>query len=162
LKNIFIGLFALVAFAATVAYAQPNNTQTINLVVPAVLRVDISPVSVTLDLGTVTPTPGTDLVGPVTDGSSTYRYVHNSATDAIVSVGIGSGLPAGMSLGATLTAPAGATGSTVDLTGGGTVDAVSGLDRGAGSGTVTYSFSASAFLADPGTVTRTVTYTLHN
>jgi len=134
LKNIFIGLFALVAFAATVAYAQPNNTQTINLVVPAVSPRRHQPGLRHSDLGTVTPTPGTDLVGPVTDGSSTYRYVHNSATDAIVSVGIGSGLPAGMSLAPrSLHRPA-PRARLFDLTGGGTVDAVSGLtaERGAG------------------------------
>ena len=163
MKNVFIGVFALAAFAAATSFAQPNNAQSVDLVVPSVLRVSISPATLTLDLSTVIPTPGTDLIGTVTDGSSTYRYVHNSGTGAAITVGTGSALPAGLELLVDLAAPpAGGTSTTVNLTSGVAFDAVSAIPRGAGSATATYTFRAYASGADPGTTNRTLTYTMHN
>lgn len=164
MRNVFIGLIALVAFTAASSFAQPNNTQDISLIVPTVLRVDVSPATLILDLSSVVPTPGTDLIGSVTNSASTYRYVHNVAGGATVSIGLDAPLTGtGLELEAQLAAPpAGGSSTLVDLTGGAAADAVSGIPRGAGSATVTYTFRAYASSADPGTEVRTVTFTMHN
>ena len=148
---------ALLLLSAGGASAQPNiANQTVNLNVPAVLRVSVTPASLDLTLQGTDFTPGTDQSATITDGSTTFRYVHNNATDAAISVNVQAALPAGVNLSVELSGGVGPLPLTTSA-----VDALTGLARGAGNGTATYSFSALASSA-PAATAATVVFTLHN
>lgn len=152
-------MFTLAAFMSVSAVAQ-TATQTVNLDLQSILRIDVTPA--TLNLAISGGTTGSATLSAPTDNSTQYKYVHNTGS-ASISVQVSSALPTGWFLAATLAAPAGASSAgPVNLTTT-PVDAVTGIARGAGSGlTVSYAFTADASQAAPATIARTVTFTIHN
>ena len=150
-------LAALLLLSAGTASAQPNiANQTVNLNVPAVLRLSVTPATLDLNLLETDFTPGTDQSATITDGSTTFRYVHNNGSPAAISVNVAAALPAGVNLSLELSGGGGPQALTTTA-----VDLLSGLARGAGNGTATYSFSALASSA-PSATAATVVFTLHN
>jgi len=152
---------ALVLVTSGSAMAQPfgqTASQTVNFTVPGLFLISVTPATIDLELTADDFTPGTDLSGQVTDATTQYAYVHNSATDAKITVEVQSALPAGVNLSVALSGGVG----PVSLTDS-PQDARTGIARGAGSGTATYALSAEASSADQQPAgSATVVFTITN
>jgi hypothetical protein len=154
LSSILIsGMF--VAVAATAAAAQ-TATQTVTFQVDAINQVGVTG-SPTMDiLAAVAGSAPTS----VTSAGNTWAVTCNQ-TGAKITASIGVAMPAGVTLSATLGAPAGATSAGIKALGTAAVDVVTGITKlNASALTLTYQLDATSAAGVITSTTRVVTYTI--
>ena len=146
---------ALVLFAIPAAQAQTTATQTATFAVNAINQIAfVGSPSMTITTAVAGSAPTS-----VTDALSTWAVTTNQ-TGAKITASIASNMPTGLTLSATLAAPAGAA-STKQALGVGAVDMVTGITKLAqGALTVTYQLDATVAAGVITTATRVVTYTI--
>lgn len=154
-STLFVALVVALVLVTSGSATAQTASQTVNFTVPTLFRLSVTPPTITLDLLADDFTPGVDTTDVVTDNSTQYQYVHTNAGGAKITVRVQAALPAGINLSVELSDGAGA----VDLT---TTaqDARTGIARGAGSGTATYSLGAD--VADAATGQATVEFTIQS
>jgi hypothetical protein len=147
------GMF--VAVAATAAAAQ-TATQTVTFQVDAINQVGVtgSPtMAITAAVAGNAPTT-------VTSAGNTWAVTCNQST-AKITASIGVAMPAGVTLSATLGAPAGATSAGIKALGTAAVDVVTGITKlNASALTLTYQLDATSAAGVITSTTRVVTYTI--
>ena len=153
-RNIIISCL-LVAAAATSASAQTTATQSVSFQVDAINQIAVT--------GTPSLVINTAVAGSAptsaTSSGSTWAVTTNQ-TGAKITASINTNMPAGVTLSATLGAPAGATSAGAKSLTTSAVDMVTGITKQAASGlTIGYQLDATA-AAGVQSGTRTVTYTI--
>ena len=145
----------LVAVAATSAAAQ-TATQTVTFQVDAINQIGVtgSPtMAITAAVAGSAPTS-------VTSAGNTWAVTCNQ-TGAKITASIGVAMPAGVTLSATLGAPAGAASAGIKALGTAAVDMVTGITKLNSSGlALTYQLDATAAAGVITSTTRVVTYTI--
>ena len=145
----------IVALAATSASAQ-TATQTVTFQVDAINQVGVtgSPtMAITAAVAGNAPTS-------VTSAGNTWAVTCNQ-TGAKITAGIGVAMPAGVTLSATLGAPAGATSAGIKSLSTGAVDMVTGITKLNSSAlALTYQLDATSAAGVITSTTRVVTYTI--
>ena len=145
----------LVAVAATSAAAQ-TATQTVTFQVDAINQVGVTG-SPTLDINAAV---AGNAPTSVTSAGNTWAVTCNQ-TGAKITASIGSAMPAGVTLSATLGAPAGATSAGIKSLSTAAADMVTGITKLNASGlTLTYQLDATAAAGVITSTTRVVTYTI--
>ena len=151
------GLVLLWSGHAGVASAQ-TATQTVNFTVQAINQISVtgSP-SLTISAATAGSNPNS-----VSDNTTSWAVTTNESNKKITAQ-LNSDMPTGLTLSASLQAPAGATSAgSVALSGTVATDLVTGITQKNASGlTITYTLAA-APTAAPGSSSRTVTFTITN
>ena len=154
LSSMFIsGMF--VAVAATSAAAQ-TATQTVTFQVDAINQVGVTG-SPTLDINAAV---AGNAPTSATSAGNTWAVTCNQ-TGAKITASIGSVMPAGVTLSATLGAPAGATSAGIKSLSTAAADMVTGITKLNATGlTLTYQLDATAAAGVITSTTRVVTYTI--
>lgn len=148
---------AVLSLMAGLAAAAGAQTQTVNFEVKPINQFSITSTAVTLTITTAT--AGSDPT-PVSDATSVWAVTSNQ-TNAKISANIPTDMPAGVTLGVQLAAPAGATSAVKDLASGTAQDLVTGITKVKGNAlTVTYTLSATAAAGVIAADSRVVTYTM--
>jgi len=151
----FLTIGALVAFAAANT-ASAQVTQTVTFQVTAINQIAVSGApSLTINTAVAGSAPTA-----VTSAVSTWSVTTNQST-ASITASIASAMPAGLTLSANLTAPAGATSTGLTALGTVAVNVVTGITKlnSAGLG-LTYQLDATAAAGVVSSSTRVVTYTI--
>jgi len=145
----------LVAAAATSAAAQ-TATQTVTFQVDAINQIGVTG-SPTLDVSTAV---AGNAPTSATSAGNTWAVTCNQ-TGAKITASIAVAMPAGVTLSATLGAPAGATSAGIKALGVAAVDMVTGITKLNSSGLgLTYQLDATAAAGVITSTTRVVTYTI--
>lgn len=158
---LLVAVLALLALAADTGLSQNTASQSLSFTVSPIAEISVSgnPPPFVISNGT----PGSDALSSVSDGSTTYSIVHNSAANLRITAVLDVALPAGFVLQAALASSKGTSSSAVTIPAGTAVDVVTGIARGADANrTITYTFSADASAGELPTTSRTVTLTLTN
>lgn len=153
-RNIIISGLLIVAAAAS-ASAQ-TATQTVTFQVDAINQIAVSgtpTLAITAAVAGGAPTT-------VTSTGNTWAVTTNQS-NAKITASIGSAMPAGVTLSADLTAPAGATGAGLVALGTAAVDVVTGITKLNATGlALTYQLDATAAAGVVPSTTRVVTFTI--
>jgi len=145
----------IVAVAATSASAQ-TATQTVTFQVDAINQVGVTGAP-TLDVATAV---AGNAPTSVTSAGNTWAVTCNQ-TGAKITASIASAMPVGLTLSATLGAPAGATSAGIKALGTAAVDMVTGITKlNASALALTYQLDATAAAGVITSTTRVVTYTI--
>jgi hypothetical protein len=145
----------IVAVSATSAAAQ-TATQTVTFQVDAINQVGVTG-SPTLDINAAV---AGNAPTSVTSAGNTWAVTCNQ-TGAKITASIGSAMPVGVTLSATLGAPAGATSAGIKSLSTAAADMVTGITKLNASGlTLTYQLDATAAAGVITSTTRVVTYTI--
>ncbi|AHG90865.1 hypothetical protein J421_3328 [Gemmatirosa kalamazoonensis] len=151
------GVLVAIALSAVRSAAAQTASQTVNFQVDAINQISVSAPSVTLNVTTAT---AGSAPTAVTSSSTTWAVTCNQ-TGAKITASIGSAMPSGVTLTASLGAPAGAASAGAQTLGTVAVDLVTGITKLNQSGlSVTYSLSATAAAGVVTATSRTVTYTI--
>ena len=151
----FLTIGALVAFAA-VNTASAQVTQTVTFQVTAINQISVAGApSLVINTATAGSAPTS-----VTSAANTWSVTTNQST-ASITASIASAMPAGLTLSANLTAPAGATSTGLTALGTVAVNVVTGITKlnSAALG-LTYQLDATAAAGVVSSSTRVVTYTI--
>ena len=147
---------ALVAVSAVAAQAQ-TATQTVNFAVNAINQVSVSAASTTL---TITTAVAGSAPTSVNSAGLTWAVTTNQST-AKITGSIGTPMPAGLTLSATLGAPAGATSAGYKVLSAVAVDLVTVVTKVAQAGmALTYQLDATPAAGVVGASSTLVTYTI--
>jgi hypothetical protein len=149
-------LAGLLVVGAAVAASAQTATQTVTIQVDAINQVAVSGTpSMTISAAVAGGAPTT-----VTSVGNTWAVTTNM-TGAKITASIGSAMPAGVTLSATLAAPAGGASAGIQALGTSAVDVVTGITKLNASGlTLTYQLEATAAAGVVSSTTRVVTYTI--
>jgi len=151
----FLTIGALVAFAAA-STASAQVTQTVTFQVTAINQISVAGApSLTINAATAGSAPTS-----VTSAVSSWSVTTNQTT-AMITASIPSAMPAGLTLSANLTAPAGATSAGLTALGTTAVNVVTGITKlnSAALG-LSYQLDATAAAGVVSSATRVVTYTI--
>ena len=152
----FLTIGALVAFAAVNTASAQTATQTVTFQVSAINQISVAGApSLVINTATAGSAPTS-----VTSAANTWSVTTNQST-ASITASIASAMPAGLTLSANLTAPAGATSTGLTALGTVAVNIVNGITKlnSAALG-LTYQLDATAAAGVVTSATRVVTYTI--
>jgi hypothetical protein len=155
-KSAFVTIGALVAFAAVNTASAQSATQTVTFQVSAINQIAVTGTpSLVINAAAAGSAPTS-----VTSSGNTWSVTTNQST-ASITASIPTAMPAGVTLSANLTAPAGATSAGLTALGTTAVNVVTGITKLNASGlALGYQLDATAAAGVVSSATRVVTFTI--